>query len=160
MKLGMIGLGRMGSNIVRRLMRNGHQCVVFDQSSAAIDTVVADGATGGSNLADLVNRLERPRAVWVMLPAGQTTEQTVAQLGETLHKGDIVIDGGNSFYKDDIRRAQTLRAKGIHFVDCGTSGGVWGLERGYCLMIGGDKNVVERLDPIFRALAPGTGGIP
>jgi 6-phosphogluconate dehydrogenase len=160
MKLGMIGLGRMGSNIVRRLMRNGHQCVVFDQSSAAIDTVVADGATGGSNLADLVNRLERPRAVWVMLPAGQTTEQTVAQLGETLHKGDIVIDGGNSFYKDDIRRAQTLRAKGIHFVDCGTSGGVWGLERGYCLMIGGDKNVVERLNPIFGALALGAGSIP
>jgi 6-phosphogluconate dehydrogenase len=160
MKLGMIGLGRMGGNIVRRLMHNGHQCVVFDQSSAAIETVVSDGATGGANLADLVDRLERPRAVWVMLPAGQTTEQTVVQLSEILSDGDIVIDGGNSFYKDDIRRARSLKEKGIHFVDCGTSGGVWGLERGYCLMIGGDKTVVEHLDPIFGALAPGTGSIP
>lgn len=160
MKLGMIGLGRMGGNIVRRLMRRGHQCVVFDQSSAAIETLVADGAAGGSDLADLVNRLERPRAIWVMLPAGHTTEQTVAQLGEILHEGDIVIDGGNSFYKDDIRRAKALKSKGIHFVDCGTSGGVWGLERGYCLMIGGDKAVVEHLDPIFGALAPGAGNIP
>jgi 6-phosphogluconate dehydrogenase len=160
MKLGMIGLGRMGGNIVRRLMRRGHQCVVFDQSLPAINTVVADGATGGSDIADLVNRLERPRAVWVMLPAGQITEQAVAQLGEILHEGDILIDGGNSFYKDDIRRANALRAKGIHFVDCGTSGGVWGFERGYCLMIGGDKAVVEHLDPIFDALAPGAGNIP
>jgi 6-phosphogluconate dehydrogenase len=160
MKLGMIGLGRMGSNIVRRLMRNGHQCVVFDQSSAAIDTVVSDGAAGGTSLADLVNRLQRPRAVWVMLPSGQITEQTIAQLGEILHEDDVVIDGGNSFYKDGVRRAKMLEAKGIHFVDCGTSGGVWGLERGYCLMIGGDKKVVERLDPIFGALASGTGSIP
>ncbi len=160
MKLGMIGLGRMGSNIVRRLMRNDHQCVVFDQSSAAIDAVVADGATGGANLPDLVNRLEQPRAIWVMLPAGPITEKTVAQLSEILSEGDIVIDGGNSFYKDDIRRAQMLKAKGINFVDCGTSGGVWGLERGYCLMIGGDKAVIERLDPIFGALASGTGSIP
>jgi len=160
MKLGMIGLGRMGGNIVRRLIRKGHQCVVFDQNSATVDHVVAEGAASGSDLGDLVHRIERPRAVWIMLPAGQTTEQTVTQLGDILSEGDIVIDGGNSYYKDDIRRAQILKAKGIHFVDCGTSGGVWGLERGYCLMIGGDKAVVERLDPIFEALAPGVGGIP
>jgi 6-phosphogluconate dehydrogenase len=160
MKIAMIGLGRMGGNIVRRLMRNGHQCFVFDQNAAAIDAIVAEGATGGSGLADLVHRLERPRTVWVMLPAGQITERTVTQLSEILSEGDIVIDGGNSYYKDDIRRAKILKAKGVHFVDCGTSGGVWGLERGYCLMIGGDKAVVDHLDPIFSALAPGAGGIP
>ncbi len=160
MKLGMVGLGRMGGNIVRRLTRKGHTCVVFDQSPAAIQAIVAEGAAGGADLADLVKRLERPRVVWVMLPAGETTEQAVAQLGELLEKGDTVIDGGNTFYKDDIRRAQTLKAKGIHYVDCGTSGGVWGLERGYCMMIGGDKSVVAGLDPLFDALAPGPGTIP
>ena len=160
MKLGMVGLGRMGGNIVRRLTRKGHHCVVFDQSPAAIQAIVAEGATGGTNLADLVKRLDRPRVVWVMLPAGEITEQAVAQLGELLEKGDTVIDGGNTFYKDDIRRAQALNAKGIHYVDCGTSGGVWGLERGYCMMIGGDKSVVADLDPLFDALAPGRGTIP
>jgi 6-phosphogluconate dehydrogenase len=160
MQLGMVGLGRMGGNIVRRLMRNGHRCVVFDQSPAAIATLVKEGATGGADLKRLVAGLEQPRAVWVMLPAGEITEHAVMQLGELLDKGDIIIDGGNSFYKDDIRRAQALAAKGIHYVDCGTSGGVWGLERGYCMMIGGEKDVVDRLDPIFAALAPGAGDIP
>jgi 6-phosphogluconate dehydrogenase len=160
MQLGMVGLGRMGGNIVRRLMRNGHRCVVFDQSPAAIATLVKEGATGGADLKRLVAGLEQPRAVWVMLPAGEITEHAVVQLGELLDKGDIIIDGGNSFYKDDIRRAQALAAKGIHYVDCGTSGGVWGLERGYCMMIGGEKDVGDRLDPIFAALAPGAGDIP
>ena len=160
MQLGMVGLGRMGGNIVRRLMRNGHPCVVFDQNPAAIESLAKEGASGGRDLAGLVAKLEKPRAVWVMLPAGEITEHTVTRLGELLERGDIIIDGGNSFYKDDIRRAQTLRAKGIHYVDCGTSGGVWGLERGYCMMIGGDKEVVEHLDPIFAALAPGVGDIP
>jgi 6-phosphogluconate dehydrogenase len=160
MQLGMVGLGRMGGNIVRRLMRNGHRCVVFDQSPAAIATLVKEGATGGTDLKRLVAGLEQPRAVWVMLPAGEITEHAVMQLGELLDKGDIIIDGGNSFYKDDIRRAQALAARGIHYLDCGTSGGVWGLERGYCMMIGGEKDVVDRLDPIFAALAPGAGDIP
>jgi 6-phosphogluconate dehydrogenase len=160
MQLGMVGLGRMGGNIVRRLTRNGHRCVVFDRNPAAIETLVKEGASGGADLKGLVAQLEKPRAVWVMLPAGEITEQTVVQLGELLEPGDIIIDGGNSFYKDDIRRARTLKAKGIHYVDCGTSGGVWGLERGYCMMIGGEKDVVEHLDPIFGALAPGTGDIP
>ncbi|HEY2138018.1 MAG TPA: decarboxylating 6-phosphogluconate dehydrogenase, partial [Xanthobacteraceae bacterium] len=160
MQLGMVGLGRMGGNIVRRLMRAGHQCVVFDQSPKAIDALVKDGAAGGADLAGLVARLEKPRAVWVMLPAGEITEATVTRLGELLEKGDVIIDGGNSFYKDDVRRARTLKAKGIRYVDCGTSGGVWGLDRGYCMMIGGDEDVVDRLDPIFAALAPGAGDIP
>jgi 6-phosphogluconate dehydrogenase len=160
MQLGMVGLGRMGGNIVRRLTRKGHRCVVFDQNPAAIATLVKEGATGADDLEGLVAGLERPRAVWVMLPAGEITEHAVMQLGELLDKGDIIIDGGNSFYKDDIRRAQALAAKGIHYLDCGTSGGVWGLERGYCMMIGGEKDVVDRLDPIFGALAPGTGDIP
>jgi 6-phosphogluconate dehydrogenase len=160
MQLGMVGLGRMGGNIVRRLMRNGHRCVVFDQSPAAIATLVKEGATGGVDLKRLVAGLEQPRAVWVMLPAGEITEHAVMQLGELLDKGDTIIDGGNSFYKDDIRRAQALAAKGIHYLDCGTSGGVWGLERGYCMMIGGEKDLVDRLDPIFAALAPGAGDIP
>ena len=141
-------------------MRNGHQCVVFDQNPATIGTLVEEGAIGGADLKGLVAQLEKPRAVWVMLPAGEITEQTVMRLGEFLECGDTIIDGGNSFYKDDVRRAQTLKAKGIHYVDCGTSGGVWGLERGYCMMIGGEKDVVERLDPIFDALAPGAGEIP
>jgi 6-phosphogluconate dehydrogenase len=157
MQLGMIGLGRMGGNIVRRLMRNGHDCVVFDRNAAATKALTKDGATGGSDLSDLVGKLKKPRAVWVMLPAGKITEDTVEQLASLLEKGDIVIDGGNSFYKDDVRRAKSLRQKGIHYVDCGTSGGVWGFDRGYCLMIGGDKAIVDHLDPIFAALAPGKG---
>lgn len=160
MQLGMVGLGRMGGNIVRRLTRHGHHCVVFDQNPAAIKALVGDGVIGGSDLRDLVRRIEPPRAVWVMLPSGAITEQAVTHLGELLQAGDIIIDGGNSFYQDDVRRAQTLKAKGINYVDCGTSGGVWGLERGYCLMIGGEKDVIENLDPIFNALAPGQGTIP
>jgi len=160
MQLGMVGLGRMGGNIVRRLMRHGHPCVVFDQNPAAVESLAKEGASGGRDLEGLVAKLEKPRAVWVMLPAGEITERTVTRLSELLERGDIIIDGGNSFYKDDIRRAQALRAKGIHYVDCGTSGGVWGLERGYCMMIGGEKEVVEHLDPIFAALAPGIGDIP
>ena len=160
MQLGMVGLGRMGGNIVRRLARSGHQCVVFDQNPAAIAALVNEGGSASVDLKSLVDQLGKPRAVWVMLPAGDITERTVAQLGELLERGDIIIDGGNSFYKDDIRRAQALRQKGIHYVDCGTSGGVWGLERGYCMMIGGDKHVVDHLDPIFAALAPGPGAIP
>jgi len=160
MQLGMVGLGRMGGNIVRRLARSGHQCVVFDRNPAAIAALVNEGNSASVDLKSLVDQLGKPRAVWVMLPAGDITERTVAQLGELLERGDIIIDGGNSFYKDDIRRAQALRQKGIHYVDCGTSGGVWGLERGYCMMIGGDKHVVDHLDPIFAALAPGPGGIP
>jgi 6-phosphogluconate dehydrogenase len=160
MQLGMVGLGRMGGNIVRRLMRHGHPCVVFDQNPAAVESLAKEGASGGRDLDGLVAKLEKPRAVWVMLPAGEITERTVTRLSELLERGDIIIDGGNSFYKDDIRRAQALRAKGIHYVDCGTSGGVWGLDRGYCMMIGGEKEVVEHLDPIFAALAPGVGEIP
>ncbi len=159
MQIGIIGLGRMGGNITRRLMRAGHDCVVFDQQPATIKQLVGEGAKGGADLANLVSKLAKPRAVWVMLPAGEITEQTVARLGELLEAGDIVIDGGNSFYQDDIRRAQTLSARGIFHVDAGTSGGVWGLDRGYCLMIGGDKDIVDHLDPIFAALAPGKGDI-
>jgi len=159
MQLGMIGLGRMGGNIVRRLTRNNHQCVVFDRNPAAIKALTGAHVEGSADLADLVRQLAKPRAVWVMLPAGEITEATVAQLGDLLEPGDTIIDGGNAFYKDDIRRAKALKAKGIHYVDCGTSGGVWGVERGYCLMIGGDKEAVERLDPIFDALAPGVGDI-
>jgi 6-phosphogluconate dehydrogenase len=160
MQLGMVGLGRMGGNIVRRLARSGHQCVVFDRNPAAVAALVNEGSSASVDLKSLVDQLEKPRAVWVMLPAGDITERTVAQLGELLERGDIIIDGGNSFYKDDIRRAHALGQKGIHYVDCGTSGGVWGLERGYCMMIGGDKQVVDHLDPIFAALAPGPGSIP
>jgi 6-phosphogluconate dehydrogenase len=159
MQLGVIGLGRMGGNIVRRLTRKGHRCVVFDQKAAAIKTLVGEGAVGAADLKQLVGQLEKPRAVWVMLPAGEITENAVTELGTLLEPGDIIIDGGNAFYKDDIRRAKALRAKGIHYVDCGTSGGVWGLDRGYCLMIGGDKKVFDHLDPIFAALAPGAGDI-
>ena len=159
MQLGMVGLGRMGGNIVRRLTRQGHQCVVFDQNPAAIKSLAGEGVVGGSSLNDLVQRLEKPRAVWVMLPSGEITEHAVTQLGEMLQPDDTIIDGGNSFYKDDIRRAKALKSKGIRYVDCGTSGGVWGLERGYCMMIGGDKEAIEYLDPILSALAPGTGSI-
>ncbi|MPY74900.1 MAG: decarboxylating 6-phosphogluconate dehydrogenase [Alphaproteobacteria bacterium] len=160
MQLGVIGLGRMGGNIVRRLTQKGHQCVVFDQNPAAIEALVGQETTGANDLEQLVTRLQKPRAVWVMLPAGEITERTVTRLGALLGTGDVIIDGGNSFYKDDIRRAQALKAKGIRYIDCGTSGGVWGLERGYCLMIGGDGETIERLDPIFRALSPGAGDIP
>jgi 6-phosphogluconate dehydrogenase len=161
MQIGVIGLGRMGGNIVRRLMRAGHKCVVFDVNAAPREALAKDGATAAASLADLVKALrDKPRAVWVMLPAGRITEETVEQLATLLQAGDIIIDGGNSFYKDDVRRAKALAGKGIRYVDCGTSGGVWGLERGYCMMIGGPKEAVDHLDPIFATLAPGLGDIP
>ncbi len=159
MQLGMVGLGRMGGNIVRRLMRDGHQCVVYDKNPAPGRALAEEGAKAARDLADLVAQLEKPRAVWVMLPAGAITEQTVGELATLLEAGDTVIDGGNSFYQDDIRRADALKAKGLTYIDVGTSGGVWGLERGYCMMIGGDKAVFERLEPIFNTLAPGVGSI-
>jgi 6-phosphogluconate dehydrogenase len=158
MQLGMIGLGRMGANMVLRLQGRGHPCVVFDRSAAAVDELVAQGGVGSSSLADLVARLARPRAIWLMVPAG-AVDATLAELLPQLEAGDTLIDGGNSHYVDDIRRAGELAAKGIDYVDVGTSGGVWGLERGYCLMIGGAAAAVERLEPIFRALAPGLGSI-
>jgi len=161
MQLGMIGLGRMGGNIVRRLMRAGHSCMVYDADAKAVAALAAEGATPASSLADLVAKLDqRPRAAWVMLPHGRITEETVAALAGMMVQDDIVIDGGNSYYKDDIRRGRELAAKGIRDMDVGTSGGVWGLERGYCLMIGGEKAAFELLDPIFSALAPGAGTIP
>ena len=159
MELGIVGLGRMGGNISLRLARAGHRCVVFDRNQDAVQRYARGGAQAASSLADLVRKLEAPRAVWVMLPAGQVTEHTVAELGGLMALGDTIIDGGNSYYKDDIRRGRELAACGIAYVDAGTSGGVWGLERGYCLMIGGDKAAVDRLDPIFAALAPGAGDI-
>jgi 6-phosphogluconate dehydrogenase len=160
MQIGMIGLGRMGGNIVRRLLASGHKAVVFDQSAAAVDRLAGEGATPSKGLEELVAKLEKPRAAWVMLPAGAPTEDAIAGLAKLMAPGDIIIDGGNTFYKDDIRRASALKANGIHYVDVGTSGGVWGLERGYCMMIGGDAEAVHRLDPIFSALAPGRGDIP
>jgi 6-phosphogluconate dehydrogenase len=161
MQLGMIGLGRMGGNIVRRLMTNKHHCVVFDTNAKARDALAKEGASAAATLSDLVAALsDKPRAIWVMLPAGRITEETIERLGALLEADDIIIDGGNTFYKDDIRRAKTLAAKRIRYVDCGTSGGVWGVERGYCLMIGGPKAAVDHLDPIFSALAPGLGDIP
>jgi 6-phosphogluconate dehydrogenase len=159
MQLGMIGLGRMGANMARRLMRAGHACVVYDRSPETVKTLVAEGATGSDSLATLVAGLARPRAVWVMVPAGGPTESTVAELAELLEPGDTVIDGGNSFFKDDIRRAKALAGKQLSYVDAGTSGGVFGLERGYCLMVGGDAAIIERLSPIFKSLAPGIGTI-
>jgi 6-phosphogluconate dehydrogenase len=160
MQLGMIGLGRMGANIVRRLMRAGHECVVFDRDPAPGMRLAEEGAEAAGSLADFVRALEVPRAVWIMVPAGEATESTIRELAALLTAGDTIIDGGNSFWKDDVRRARELKAKGLSYVDAGTSGGVWGLERGYCLMIGGEKAVVDRLDPIFAALAPGRGDIP
>ncbi|KAA5614580.1 phosphogluconate dehydrogenase (NAD(+)-dependent, decarboxylating) [Rhodovastum atsumiense] len=160
MEIGLFGLGRMGGNICRRLLRAGHRCVVFNRSPEPVRLAVADGAVAAESLADLVRQLTPPRAVWVMLPAGRTTGQAVAELASLLQPGDTVIDGGNSFYKDDIRRARELAARDIAYLDVGTSGGIWGLERGYCLMIGGDATAVARLDPIFAALAPGLGTIP
>jgi 6-phosphogluconate dehydrogenase len=161
MQIGIIGLGRMGGNIARRLMKAGHQCVVFDANAKPREKLAEEGATSVGSLENMANALkEKPRAVWVMLPAGRITEETVERLGGLLEADDIVIDGGNSYYKDDIRRAKKLSEKRIHYVDCGTSGGVWGLERGYCMMIGGPKQAVDHLDPIFAALAPGLGNIP
>jgi 6-phosphogluconate dehydrogenase len=160
MQLGMIGLGRMGGNIVRRLMQHGHDCVVYDRDASAVTTIVGEGAHGSGGLADLVKQLKAPRAVWVMLPSGKITEATVTELGGLLEKGDIIIDGGNSFWQDDIRRGAALAPKGIHYVDVGTSGGVWGEERGYCLMIGGPEAVVKRLDPIFATIAPSVDAAP
>jgi 6-phosphogluconate dehydrogenase len=159
MQLGMVGLGRMGANMVRRLARDGHQCVVFNRSQDAVKAVVGERVTGSTSLAQLVSQLAKPRAVWVMLPAGEITETTIGQLSELLAAGDTIIDGGNAFYKDDVRRAKSLKSKGVHYIDCGTSGGVWGLDRGYCLMIGGEKEAVDRLDPIFKSLAPGPGNV-
>ena len=159
MQLGMIGLGRMGGNIVRRLMQGGHNCVVYDRSPEAVRQLRQEGARPSADLTEFVALLEKPRAVWVMLPAGAITDATVVELGQLLAAGDIVIDGGNSFYQDDIRHAQMLEAKGIRYLDVGTSGGVWGLERGYCMMIGGDRDAFEHLDPIFKTLAPGIGDI-
>jgi 6-phosphogluconate dehydrogenase len=159
LQLGMIGLGRMGANMVRRLIKDGHQCVVYDQSAQAVKALVNEKALGASSLADLVKKLAKPRAVWLMVPAA-VVDKSIADLAALLEPGDILIDGGNSYYVDDIRRAQELAAKGIHYVDVGTSGGVWGLERGYCMMIGGEQKVVQRLDPIFATLGPGLGDIP
>jgi 6-phosphogluconate dehydrogenase len=155
MQLGMIGLGRMGGNLVRRLMRDGHNCVVFDVNPEAVSGLEHDGATGSSSMADFVAKLDAPRAVWVMVPAGDITSKTIEELAGHLEPGDTIIDGGNSYYRDDIRRAHELAGKDIHLVDCGTSGGIWGIDRGYCLMIGGETDVVEHLDPIFRTIAPG-----
>jgi len=160
MQLGMVGLGRMGSNMVRRLMRAGHTLSVTDLSPEAVATMAKEGATGAASLKDLVASLAPPRAVWVMVPAGGPTEQTVMTLSDLLSAGDAIIDGGNSWFKDDVRRARAVAPKGIHYVDAGTSGGVWGAERGYCLMVGGPVEAVSRLEPIFASLAPGDSGIP
>ena len=160
MQLGMVGLGRMGANMVRRLMQAGHECAVTDLNPAAIEGLAKEGATGAASLTDLVKALAPPRAVWVMVPAGDPTEKTVMTLGDLLSPGDAIIDGGNSWFKDDVRRAKALLPKGVHYVDAGTSGGVWGAERGYCLMVGGPTEAVSRLEPIFRSLAPGESGIP
>jgi 6-phosphogluconate dehydrogenase len=160
MQLGVIGMGRMGAGIARRLMRGGHTCVVYDRDAAAVQKVAADGATGAADLADLAARLAAPRVVWVMLPAGAPTEETVTALADLLARDDILIDGGNTFYRDDIRRAKALAPKAITYVDVGTSGGVWGLERGFCMMVGGAKAAVDRIDPILKTLAPGLGEIP
>ena len=160
MQLGMIGLGRMGGNIVRRLMRDGHTTVVYDRDAKAVSSLAADGSVGAASLEEFVSKLEKPRTIWVMLPAGKITEDTIAQLAKLMESGDVIIDGGNTFWQDDVRRGKMLKERGLHYVDVGTSGGVWGLDRGYCMMIGGEKQVVDRLDPIFAALAPGAGDIP
>src|SRR6267154_2686550 len=157
-QLGMIGLGRMGANMVRRLIRGGHECVVYDRSQQAVKELAREQAVGAGALDDLVKKLAKPRAIWLMVPAA-VVDQTIAELVPLLEQGDILIDGGNSYYVDDVRRAKELASKSIHYVDVGTSGGVWGLERGYCMMIGGEQDVVEHLDPIFATLAPGIGNI-
>ncbi len=159
MQIGMIGLGRMGGNIVRRLATKNHTCVVYDRAQDAIDALVKEGSKAAKSPEDMVKQLPKPRVVWVMLPSGKITDDTVTLLGSVMEKGDIIIDGGNSFWQDDIRRAKALAAKGIHYVDIGTSGGVWGRERGYCMMIGGSKEAVTHLDPILDTLAPGIGEI-
>jgi 6-phosphogluconate dehydrogenase len=159
MQIGMIGLGRMGGNMARRLARAGHDCVVYARSEATLAEFAAEGMIVAANVSDLVAKLTPPRVVWVMLPAGSVTEKMVAELAELLARDDMIVDGGNTFYKDDIRRGKTLAAKGISYIDVGTSGGIWGLERGYCLMIGGPSAAVDHLDPVFRALAPGRGSI-
>ena len=159
MQLGMIGLGRMGANMVRRLLKNGHKCVVFDRSPKSVDDLVKEGAQGAGSLAELVKKLSKPRAIWLMVPAA-AVDQTIGELSPLLEKGDTIIDGGNSYYIDDIARAKGLRSLGIHYIDVGTSGGIWGLERGYCMMIGGDTEIVRHLDPIFATLAPGLGDVP
>ncbi|WOO40275.1 phosphogluconate dehydrogenase (NAD(+)-dependent, decarboxylating) [Rubellicoccus peritrichatus] len=158
MQLGMVGLGRMGANIVRRLMNNGHTCVVYDTNPETVAELVKDGAIGSTSLEDFVSKLEKPKAAWVMIPAA-ITDKVVSQLADLMEEDDIIIDGGNSYFRDDRRRAGELKPKGIHYIDCGTSGGVWGLERGYCLMIGGEKKPVQHLDPIFATIAPGEGNI-
>jgi len=160
MQIGVIGLGRMGGNISRRLIKNGHEVVVYDHDAKAVAALSRDGAKGAAGLDKLVQQLRPPRAVWVMLPAGKITEDVIGELAKLLAAGDIVLDGGNTFWRDDIRRAKMLKEHNIHHVDVGTSGGVWGLDRGYCMMIGGDKAIVDRLDPIFSALAPGLGNVP
>jgi 6-phosphogluconate dehydrogenase len=160
MQIGVIGLGRMGGNISRRLIKNGHEVVVYDHDAKAVAALGRDGATGAAGLDKLVQQLRPPRAVWVMLPAGKITEEVIGELAKLLAAGDIVLDGGNTFWRDDIRRAKMLKERNIHHVDVGTSGGIWGLDRGYCMMIGGDKAIVDRLDPIFSALAPGLGNVP
>ena len=159
MRLGMIGLGRMGANMVRRLLKNGQECVVFDRSPNVVNHLVKEKASGATSLADLVTKLDRPRAIWLMVPAA-VVDETIGELSPLLEPSDIIIDGGNSYYMDDIERAKGLRSLGIHYLDVGTSGGIWGLERGYCMMIGGEKEIVQRLDPIFAALAPGIGNVP
>jgi len=160
MQLGMIGLGRMGGNIVRRLLKRGHSAVVYDKDQKAVGALAAEGARGAGTLEDFVARLDKPRTAWVMLPAGKITETTIETLSKLMQSDDVIIDGGNTFWQDDVRRGKALRERSIHYVDVGTSGGVWGIERGYCMMIGGEKPVVDRLDPIFAALAPGVGDIP
>ena len=160
MQLGMVGLGRMGGNMVRRLLRGGHQCVVSDLSPQNVAGLANEGATGSTSLDDFVAKLRKPRAAWIMIPAGGPTEQTVDALAQRFEAGDTIIDGGNSYFKDDVRRSLKLKDRGIHYIDVGTSGGVWGLERGYCMMIGGPKEAFDRLDPIFKTLAPGIGDIP
>ena len=159
MQLGMIGLGRMGANMARRLMRGGHQIVAFDRSADAVKQLASEGAKGADSVSAMIAAMPKPRHIWIMVPAGAPTESTVNELAEKLEAGDTIIDGGNTFFKDDIRRAKALASRKIHYVDTGTSGGVWGLERGYCMMIGGEKDVVQRLDPIFKTLAPGRGNI-
>lgn len=159
MQLGMVGLGRMGGNMVRRLMKFGHELVVYDVNPETVKSFAADGAIGANDLRDLIGKLDAPRAVWLMLPAGKITESTMLEIAENLDAGDVIIDGGNSNFKDDIRRANLLKERGIHFLDAGTSGGVWGAERGYCLMIGGDESAFKQTEPIFKSLAPGRGEI-
>jgi 6-phosphogluconate dehydrogenase len=160
MEIGIVGLGRMGGNITRRLMRAGHRCRVYDRNLQAVSELSREGAVGSSGLGELASELSRPRVVWLMLPVGPITEAAIEEAAGRMETGDIIIDGGNTYYKDDVRRAKALKQRGIHYVDAGTSGGVWGLERGYCLMIGGEADIIRHLDPIFSALAPGKGAIP